>query len=292
MLRRAHCLFSPLLRPAVEQLSPAGGLAVVGAVQLHELDDEQAAALRTEFVSSGAGVLLARRQRLKTESCIRRAARAVSAGVQQQSVQLYVSHGRRGTPEATLPRGSDLWHQDKSYRPTVGRMGALYAIRVPESEGDTEFANLKSAWEAHDEGTREAARRVHAWYYKLHNGGLSHSVVHEDPTTGDMTSQVLEEPPQRHAVVNRHPVTSQEVPLLSPCYLQAPDLAPGTAHDDALSLLRRMTSHALQPCFTFRHRWRPGDMLFWDNHIVMHRANTIDMSPDSERVMYRMEFGD
>eukprot|EP00930_Biecheleria_cincta_P083241 TRINITY_DN72849_c0_g1_i1.p1 TRINITY_DN72849_c0_g1~~TRINITY_DN72849_c0_g1_i1.p1 ORF type:complete len:298 (+),score=47.34 TRINITY_DN72849_c0_g1_i1:223-1116(+) len=297
MLRYSRLLLSPGLEGlSVKALSPGVGLLVDGGVQLPDLREEQLLALRNRFVSSHSGVLLARRQRLETEGAIRQAARAVSCGSIDSAVQLYVTTGRRGTPEGDLPRGSDFWHQDKSYLPEPGRFGALYAVKVPPDEGDTLFANLVRAWEDLDEKTKEAARGLHAWYYRLHNCGATHRITNKDEITGELIEHkpgdVNDIPRQRHPFVTKHPISQQEACLLSPCYLQAVDVPPGPERKAAEQLIHELTEHALQPRFTYRHRWRPGDILFWDNHIVMHRAQTIDMSPEVTRIMYRMEFRD
>jgi len=198
-------------------------------------------------------------------------------------VQPYATRGRRGTPDAHRPRGSDFWHQDNSYLAEPARFTALYATdEVPEDEGDTLFAHLGFAWAALDEATREAARGLHAWHCHAHNHGLPHPQHADGPRL----------PPQRHPLVRKHPLTGQEAPFLSPCYLKTLDPPAHADPEDARRLLHRLTEHAQRQDFVFRHRWRPGDLLFWDNHLVMHRATTIEMSPERKRVMFRLSFAD
>jgi taurine dioxygenase len=61
----------------------------------------------------------------------------------------------------------------------------------------------------------------------------------------------------------------------------------GMADDDALVLIRELMAHATQPIYEYRHQWRPGDMVIWDNRSVMHQANTnYDMS--ERRYLYRL----
>ncbi|CAK0903726.1 unnamed protein product [Prorocentrum cordatum] len=138
---------------ALLPMAPAGGLALEGAGQLHELPDATASALRGRFLAAHAGVLLARGQRPASEQGLFLAKRVAGLGAfvrtSQGAVQPYAAQGRRGTPEAELPRGSDFWHQDNSYLASPARFTALYATdEVPAGEGDTLFANLVAAWDA------------------------------------------------------------------------------------------------------------------------------------------------
>lgn len=269
-------------------MSPAGGAVIAEDVQLHELDSGRVDMLRREFHRSDAGVLLARAQRPTDEAGLRRGARAAGCGPFAKTasgyVQQYVTRGRAGTPAASMPRGSDFWHQDNSYLSEGGsRWTSLYATGdMPEAEGDTHFAHLAAAWDALDEHLQAAARHLTAWHCHAHNCGRPH------PNHAKGASR----PPARHLLVRKHPITGREVLFLSPCYLKEPDAAPGPAKDAAAALIRQLTEHALQPRFTFSHRWRPGDWLFWDNYLVMHRASTLDMSPHVTRAMFRTSFSD
>lgn len=271
--------------------SSSGNLSPPQQPQLHEMSDAQLAEVREAFLRSGAGVLLARSQRPGDGAGLRRAALAVGCGPLVQTsagpFQQYVATGRRGTPKAKTPYGSDFWHQDNTYLAKPARFTALYATdEVPTDEGDTDFAHLAAAWSGwrlEDAAGREAARGLSAWHCHAHNCGFPHPHYEDGPRL----------PPQRHALVRRHPKSGRETLLLSPCYLKEAHAEPGTAEAAAAAqLIEDLVRHATSEAYVFSHRWQPGDMLFWDNHLVMHKANTIHMSPDVRRVMFRMSFGD
>lgn len=281
-MRCSRCLLSP----ALERWSAGGGLLVSGDLQLHELSDGAAAVIRRQFLESHAGVLLARAQRPGDERGLRLAARVAGLGdfvrTAQGSVQPYSTRGRRGTPAAGQPRGSDFWHQDNSYFAAPSRLTALYATdRLPEGEGDTLFINLVHAFETLDVELSQKAQTLQAWHCHAHNAGHPHPQYPDGPHL----------PAQLHPLVHKHPITGRLALFLSPCYLKALET---TQHeqDHAKSILQKLMDHATQERFVFRHSWQPGDFLVWDNHVVMHKATTIDMSPELERIMFRMSFGD
>lgn len=276
-------------QPRLEPLSTAGGVVLAdvrGGLQLHKLSDVELDAVRGVFSASGAGVLLARKQAPADEAGLRRAAKSIAMGPFVETahgpVQRYLTRGRRGTAAAQKPRGSDFWHQDNSYLPMPSRYTALYATsEIPEDEGDTDFANLQKAWESWPEAEtpRDAIRSLRAVHCHAHNAGLSHP----DHAQGAAL------PEQVHRLVRRHPVTGKEAFFLSPCYVKRIE---GVAPDMSKTICDRLLRHATSSQYLFSHRWQPGDLLFWDNHIVMHRANTIKMSPKCTRLMFRMSFGD
>jgi alpha-ketoglutarate-dependent taurine dioxygenase len=276
-------------------LCPVGGLLVGSGVQVHSLSEKDALSLRRTFVASNAGVLLARAQRLQGPGDLQLAARSVSSATRCGEVQGYIQKGRRGTPLENLPRGSDFWHQDKAFTDSPARFTGLYATKVPTGEGDTEFADLVSAWASFDERKKDELRTFHGWYNKFYNNGADYAICHTDPVSGKPIEQVRRDsdsPSQRHPIIRRHPSTGVEAPLLSPCYLEDVEPSKGGSASVANALVKELLEHSLQPQYTFRHTWRPGDILFWDNFIVMHRACTIDMSAEADRVMFRMEFED
>jgi taurine dioxygenase len=174
-----------------------------------------------------------------------------------------------GKPIGALGNDEIKFHSDLSYMPRPGSISMLYAIEVPESGGDTVWANCYATYEALDEGLK---RRV---------AGLR--AVHKHPRP-----QQNPPVPASHPVVRTHPETGRKVLYVSPHLTSHIE---GLGEQEGRGLLDRLIAHGTQPRFAWTHRWRVGDLLMWDNRCTMHRRESFDNN--QRRVMKRTQmFGD
>jgi alpha-ketoglutarate-dependent 2,4-dichlorophenoxyacetate dioxygenase len=161
--------------------------------------------------------------------------------------------------------GNRLWHTDASFRAVPGALSMLYAHVVPTEGGDTEFADLRAAYDA-----LPARRKA-----ELAELVAEHSIWHSRAQIGftdysDAERAALPPVPQR--VVRRHPGSGRMTLYLA---AHASHIL-GWPVPDGRVLLLELVEHATQRQFVYRHRWQAGDLVIWDNRCTMHRATWVD----------------
>ena len=158
-----------------------------------------------------------------------------------------------------------LWHSDASFR-AVGAGYTLLHSRVnPTKGGNTEFADMRAAYDALDTSTKAM----------VENMIVGHSIVYSREQIGfevksDGNPDNLK--PVKHRLVVTHPMTGRKSLYLS-SHIGEID---GWLVPEARAFLRDLTEHATQPQFVYSHKWEVNDMVMWDNRTVMHRATRFD----------------
>jgi len=170
------------------------------------------------------------------------------------------------------------WHSDDSYKAAPCSLTILYGVEIPRSGGDTQFTNM---YEAYD-GLAPALRRridglkvVHT-YDSSRKGTRIAKLRSEDAAA--LPHAVL------HPLVRTHPETGRRALYMNPNRMEA---VAGMARDESDALLDALTAHATQPRYQYRHEWRQGDIVIWDNRCTMHKANA-DYPAGARRVMQRL----
>ncbi len=171
-------------------------------------------------------------------------------------------------PSTKLTR-TDVWHTDQSYEPHPAIGSVLLARELPSVGGDTMFANQYAAFETLSPGMQRMLRNVRA----VHSGEGYYRITNLDPADAPRTAQPV-------ALV--HPETGRTALYVNRIYTTNFE---DMSVEESQPLLEYLYAHAVQPPFTFRHRWSVGDMLMWDNRCVQHYA--IDDYGDQTRVMHR-----
>ena len=162
--------------------------------------------------------------------------------------------------------GNMLWHSDSSFKPTPAKYSLLHARVIPEKGGNTEFADMRAAWDALDAETKAVARDLVCEHSQLYSRGiLGFTDFAEDE------KRKWAPVPQR--LVRRHPRTGRLSLFLS----AHAGAIQGWPVPEARALLRDLTEHATQREFVHAHHWRQYDLVMWDNRVVMHRARRYDM---------------
>lgn len=161
--------------------------------------------------------------------------------------------------------GNLLWHSDSSFKATPAKHSMLHARLLPPSAPNTEFADMRAAWDALPAAMQEVARPL----------VCDHSLIYSRALLGfdDFTPEEREwfaPVPQR--LVRRH-AGSGRLSLYLSAHI-------GTIHGwprpEAMAFIRDLTEHATQREFVYSHPWRDHDLVIWDNRCTMHRARPFD----------------
>jgi alpha-ketoglutarate-dependent 2,4-dichlorophenoxyacetate dioxygenase len=163
--------------------------------------------------------------------------------------------------------GTRLWHSDSSYQRPAAKYSMLRAVTVPPWGGETEFADCRAAYDALPEVLRAEAEDRFAEHWVHH----SRSTLGWEPTEEEIRGAM---PPVRWPLVRVHPGS-----LRKALYIGAhARRVIGMALPAGRILLRDLLEHATGAEFVYRHAWKPGDLVLWDNRSVMHRGCRYDLS--------------
>jgi taurine dioxygenase len=169
------------------------------------------------------------------------------------------------------------WHSDDSYKAVPCSLTMLYGVEVPETGGDTQFANMYAAYD----DLSPAMRRQIAMLRVVHKYDSSRKGTRVAALNPDEAKQV---PDVTHPLVRTHPETGRKALYMNPNRMETVCGLDRAASD---ALLDDLVRHATQPRYQYRHKWRRGDILIWDNRCTMHKANA-DYPEDAQRLMHRI----
>ncbi|HEX3860894.1 MAG TPA: TauD/TfdA family dioxygenase [Stellaceae bacterium] len=165
--------------------------------------------------------------------------------------------------------GNRLWHTDASFRRVPGALSMLYAHRIPapgpKGDGETEFTDLRAAYDALPDATKQRLEPLVAEHSVFHSRSL---IGFSDFTDEERAAM----PPVPQRVVRRHPGSQRKTLYLA---AHASHIV-GWPVPDGMLLLRELIEHATQPEFVHTHRWQAGDLVIWDNRCTMHRGRRFD----------------
>ena len=272
---------------SVEPVNAALGAEIRG-VDLRAIDDATFAVIHRAWLDYQ--VLLFRDQALTDEQLVafsRRFGELDEAPVQESGQRFVAGHPeiyvvsnvvQDGVPIGSLGAGEAVWHTDMSYLPRPPKASVLYALEVPPRGGDTSFCSMYAAW---DELQAPLRRRVEGLQVKHDATYNSGGYVRQGVTpTGDPRTS----PGTLHPLVYAHPETGRQALYLGRrrnAYIE------GLPLDESEALLDEIWEEATRDELTWRHQWRAGDVVLWDNRCTMHRRDEFD--PASRRVMHRTQ---
>jgi taurine dioxygenase len=192
-----------------------------------------------------------------------------------------------GKPIGLSDAGQD-WHTDMSYSRTIAFSNVLYGIRIPmrdgKSLGNTEFCNMHAAYE----GLPEDLKRELDGMTITHDFNKFWEMMRREKgsTRPPLTEeQRRRKPPVSHPVFLLHPITGRKVLYANPGYSVRINELPEARSDEVLKFL---FEHQLQEKYRYRHNWREGDVLMWDNMGTIHNA-VADYRPDEPRLIKRCQ---
>lgn len=183
-----------------------------------------------------------------------------------------------GRALGSLGSGEAVWHTDSSYVdvPTAGSF--LHAREIPPSGGATYFLNMYAAFDSLSDDLRMA----------VEDKRIQHPATHRSDGTPypgfETVDDITAVPGARHPVIRTHPESGRLALYLGRrpnAWVVGMDVA---ASDD---LLDALWDHVTQDRFVYRHDWRAGDLVVWDNRCVMHRRDPFD--PNARRMMHRTQ---
>lgn len=178
-----------------------------------------------------------------------------------------------------------VWHTDTSYLEKPSRGSMLYAVEVPEKDGrslgDTLFADTASAYDALAAAMKRRLQGLRA----IHRMTKGYEVEKKksDKSVAYSQDQHRQNPDRAHPIARTHPVTGRKCIYLNKLCVIGIE---GMPDAESEPLLGELYAHCIQPQFVYRHEWRAGDLVMWDNCSAQHVA-VIDYELPLRRLMHR-----
>ncbi|NKC14282.1 MAG: TauD/TfdA family dioxygenase [Gammaproteobacteria bacterium] len=265
-------------------ISPTGGgvgAFVEGIDIAAGLDAPSVAALRSGL--GEYGVLFFRGQHLRPEQHIRFAEQFADINVNRffKAVDGYARVAEvRKEPDQSRNIGG-AWHTDHTYdvKPAMGSI--LLAKEVPESGGDTLFANMYSAYESLSDGLQQTLAGLKAVHTSRHAFGAQ-ARYHRD-MNGRLGNPQAATQDAVHPVVITHPISGRKALYVNQAFTVRFD---GWTQEESKPLLEMLYAHGARPEHTYRFSWKPGSIAFWDNRASWHYA--LNDYHGQRRLMHRI----
>lgn len=172
---------------------------------------------------------------------------------------------------------NDFWHSDITCVERPPSATFLHAIKVPVGRGDTLICNMYRAWDDLDPGLKAKLDTAEA----EHSGEAIRRRNLAAQTDGNRDMDVP--PPEVHPVVRRHPETGRRALYVNKFFTTR---ILGLTDEENTAAMDAIEAAATRDDNIYRHKWRPGDALMWDNRCTMHFAE-YDYAPDDHRLMHR-----
>ena len=269
-------------------ITPGQGrfVAEISGVDLSQpMNDRQFAQIHDAFIAHS--VLVFRGQRLSNEEHIAFSRRFGELEIHTAKhwllpdypeILVLSNRGEKGTKP--IVNGGAYWHSDITYKakPPLGSL--LYALEVPPEGGDTLFADMHAAYDGLDEATKARIENLQA----IHRYGDRYQLMaKEDKDRPALTAEQLAEVPDVvHPVVYTHPESGRRALYVNEGFtIGIKDLP----DDEGSVLLEKLFDQSVREGHIYRHRWRAGDLVMWDNRCTMHRATEYDARHN--RAMHR-----
>ncbi len=267
----------------VRQLSDHTGAEVLGLDLSQPVTPEVRATLNRIFVQHAVVVV---RQQTLNPAQVLAAVQNFGLVFQQHNTRFavpdcpeihYISNQDR-YPDGRRYIPGEGWHTDHSNDTRPPKATVLHAVTLPDQGGDTQFANMATAYT----GLMPAMQTRIADLMAIHVYQSSHS----QRQLMDLSVANKERVPNAviHPIIRTHPENSRRSIYINPIRIEG---ILGLDHKEALPLLDDLLQHATQDTFQYRHQWRAGDLVIWDNRCLLHKANG-DYDMDQTRYRYRV----
>lgn len=170
------------------------------------------------------------------------------------------------------------WHTDHTNHVRPPKYTSLYAVSLPSSGGDTQIVNMRAGYEALPDATKQKIQGMKTVNVFQGSASATYSGQSAEAQAERKPEPVLQPLVRTNADNGRkalyfHPVKAENIV--------------GMGARESQALLADLLEQAVRPEFVYRHQWRRGDMLIWDNRAAMHRAS-FDYDPDEHRLLYRV----
>ena len=178
---------------------------------------------------------------------------------------------RRDSPKNLSNFANQLWHSDSSFMNPRAAYSMLHCVIKPSWGGDTEFADLRHAYDTLDERTRRQIQDLKAEHYALHTRLL----LGDEAYTDEQKKAIA---PAVWPLVDTHPGSGRKVLFVG---VHARQIVGWPTAESRMFLLD-LLEHATQRERVFRHEWQVGDLVIWDNRSTLHRGRRFDISERRE----------
>jgi alpha-ketoglutarate-dependent 2,4-dichlorophenoxyacetate dioxygenase len=180
-----------------------------------------------------------------------------------------------GDARALFLSGNRYWHTDSSFKVVPAMASALSARQVPPEGGETEYADMRAAYDALPDTLKAEIADLEA----EHSYGYSQGKISLDAMSEEEQDAL---PPVIHPMVRVHPASGRKALYIG---RHASHIL-GRPIEDGRALLAELLEHATQDRFIYSHSWQVGDLVMWDNRAVLHRGRAWDESR-YKRIMHR-----
>jgi alpha-ketoglutarate-dependent 2,4-dichlorophenoxyacetate dioxygenase len=166
---------------------------------------------------------------------------------------------------------NQLWHSDSSFQKPAARYSMLYAVQLPSWGGETEFCDLRAAYDGLDDRMRTELQGLEAEHFALHS-----RILLGDDSYSEEVRSIL--PPVTWPIVRTHAGSGRKLVYIG---AHARSVVGMTVAEGRM-LLMDLLEHATQRQYVYQHTWQPGDLVIWDNRAVLHRGRRWDMNEPRE----------
>ncbi|MEO5671885.1 MAG: TauD/TfdA family dioxygenase [Ramlibacter sp.] len=187
------------------------------------------------------------------------------------NVDIQGNVARRDSPKNLSNFANQLWHSDSSFMNPRAAYSMLHCVIKPTWGGDTEFADLRHAYDTLDERTRAEVQDLEAEHFALHTRLL----LGDEAYTDDQKKEI---PPAVWPVVSTHPGSGRKVLFVG---VHARQIV-GWPTAESRMYLQDLLEHATQRDNVYTHKWQVGDLVIWDNRSTLHRGRRYDISERRE----------
>jgi taurine dioxygenase len=270
-------------RPEIRRLGKQIGIEVRG-VDVKTLDDDGFAVLYRAWLDGN--ILVVPDQELEIEDFLRYSRRFGVVVPHPSKMTRHPDYPEitllgvnKFAPDGTLDdkiyrRGAEGWHTDGAYDQEPFKATQLYALAVPSRGGDTFFASMYAAYDALPQRLKERLDgRTGVFTY----GGRRKAQALLNPEDRDWT-------PVFHPIIRTHPETGRKGLYFDPGKILRIE---GVEEPESDALIEELTSRMIQPDGEYRHQWRKGDIVIWDNRCSYHKAAG-DYPPEEDRIHWRV----
>lgn len=178
---------------------------------------------------------------------------------------------RKNDRQAMMNIGNRIWHSDSSYMEYPWRYSILYAVTAVSWGGETQWADLRAAYDALDARTKSLIQDMIGEHYALQ----SRMVL---GYTDNSPAEIEMFPPTRWPLIRTHPASGRKVLFVTNAIREII----GLSLPEGRQLVQDLIEHATQAQFVHSHKWAPGDLVIWDNRAVLHRGRRFNMSERRE----------
>jgi alpha-ketoglutarate-dependent 2,4-dichlorophenoxyacetate dioxygenase len=172
----------------------------------------------------------------------------------------------RGHAKTVSSLANQLWHTDSSFQKPAAKYSMLSAVVVPERGGETEFADLRAAYDRLPQALKQEIEPLKAEHYAWHSRLWLGDTVSEE--------QKSKFPPVEWPLVRVHPGSGRKSLFVAAHCTRVV----GMTLAEGRILLADLIEHATQRELVYRHEWRAGDLVMWDNRCTVHRGRRFDLS--------------